>query len=136
MRNKKKGDWTVMWRIHDIIPGDLHLQFLAKDTADRMKEIVKKNNTITKKMEVWLDSGNEDQDVTLEAKFTSGIAVDDFLKSENGIGWEQVEEFLYHELRFIYSEPNILGADTFRKPGRPLEVCMRLTDSRKNLIEH
>lgn len=134
---KVKGAWTAMWRIHDIIPGVFYLRVVAQDTANRMQEILEENASVTKKMEIWLDNDDYESDVTLETRFTSKMAVMDFLESEDNIGWEQVVDFIYHELRFIYSEPNILNAPTFRKPNKkPVEICMKLSDARSNLIEN
>lgn len=133
---KVKGDWTVMWRLHDIVPGATYLEFVAQDMADRMKEILEEHASVTKRMQVWVDNGDSEQFIKLETRFTSKMAVMDFLESEQGIGWEQVGQFLFHELTFLYSEPNILDAPQFRKPGKPVEICMKLTDSRKQLIEH
>ena len=127
-------DFTSMWKIHEIIPKAEVLEMFAQTTSERMKEIISDNASDTRVIDIWVDNKDGEKPITLQTHLGTEEAVEDFLASD--LGWGQVPRFIENELAFIYSEPNIFGEPCFRKSGKPVEVYLRLTDSKGEMIEN
>lgn len=126
--------FTSMWKIHEIIPKAEVLQMFAQTTSERMKEIASKNASEVRIIDIWVDNKDGEKPITLQTHLGTEEAVEDFLESD--LGWGQVARFIENELIFIHSEPNIFDEPYFRKSGKPVEVCLRMTDSKGEVIEN